>query len=132
MAKLFCTKSFLFPSLQRPLSLSLSQQIIISRFSNSNSNSYSYSPSELRKVTEWVQKFQIQDIPVDSFQISFARSRGPGGQNVNKGTRLFSLFCIFFLLLLSQSFFFFVVNTKVDFRLAFFLSLFFKEGGDLK
>lgn len=44
----------------------------------------SFSPKALQEASEWVAKFKIDDIPLDQFTVAFARSSGPGGQNVNK------------------------------------------------
>lgn len=38
------------------------------------------------EATHWQREFQLQHIPKDQISISFSRSSGPGGQNVNKGT----------------------------------------------
>ncbi|ORZ33389.1 hypothetical protein BCR44DRAFT_1371949, partial [Catenaria anguillulae PL171] len=32
----------------------------------------------------WIDNFKRSDIPDNSYELSFARSSGPGGQNVNK------------------------------------------------
>lgn len=37
------------------------------------------------EATKWQQSFNQQKIPKDNVTISFSRSSGPGGQNVNKG-----------------------------------------------
>ncbi|KAK9323572.1 hypothetical protein V1517DRAFT_319740 [Lipomyces orientalis] len=39
---------------------------------------------EISKARSWLNTFKVSDIPRDKFDISFARSSGPGGQNVNK------------------------------------------------
>ncbi|KAJ8100950.1 hypothetical protein POJ06DRAFT_84834 [Lipomyces tetrasporus] len=39
---------------------------------------------EISKARRWLNTFKVSDIPRDKFDISFARSSGPGGQNVNK------------------------------------------------
>ncbi|CAO3606960.1 unnamed protein product [Mucor hiemalis] len=36
------------------------------------------------EATHWQREFQLQHIPKDQISISFSRSSGPGGQNVNK------------------------------------------------
>ncbi|KAJ3395059.1 hypothetical protein HDU92_006259 [Lobulomyces angularis] len=51
-----------------------------------------FCPEEIKKVENFLSNFSKEKIPVNSFQVTFSRSSGPGGQNVNK------------------------VNTKVDMR----------------
>ncbi|KAI8817922.1 peptidyl-tRNA hydrolase domain protein [Fimicolochytrium jonesii] len=55
---------------------------------------YSTAKESEFNAQEWLSTFSRETIPRDQFEISFARSGGPGGQNVNK------------------------VNTKVDMRFA--------------
>ncbi len=38
----------------------------------------------LRAAKEWLTNFEISSIPKSSFTLTFSRSSGPGGQNVNK------------------------------------------------
>lgn len=40
--------------------------------------------AELSKARDWLSKFNINSIPRNICAISFSRSSGPGGQNVNK------------------------------------------------
>ncbi|EEA20758.1 hypothetical protein TMatcc_000747 [Talaromyces marneffei ATCC 18224] len=40
--------------------------------------------TELSKARDWLSKFTINSIPRNICAISFSRSSGPGGQNVNK------------------------------------------------
>lgn len=40
--------------------------------------------AELSKARNWLSKFNISSIPRNICAISFSRSSGPGGQNVNK------------------------------------------------
>ncbi|KAG0166140.1 Peptidyl-tRNA hydrolase ict1, mitochondrial [Apophysomyces sp. BC1015] len=54
---------------------------------------YSIKAWSLDEATQWLVKFNADKIPRDHVQITFSRSSGPGGQNVNK------------------------VNSKVDMRL---------------
>lgn len=46
---------------------------------------YASKPWTHAEATQWQREFQIQNIPKDHISISFSRSSGPGGQNVNKG-----------------------------------------------
>lgn len=39
---------------------------------------------EHREVRQWLETFTPQSIPVGEFDVRYSRSRGPGGQNVNK------------------------------------------------
>ncbi|KAK9359415.1 hypothetical protein V1504DRAFT_458141 [Lipomyces starkeyi] len=39
---------------------------------------------EITTARTWLSTFKVSDIPRDKFDISFSRSGGPGGQNVNK------------------------------------------------
>lgn len=39
---------------------------------------------EARKVKAWTENFTAKSIPVGDLEISYCRSSGPGGQNVNK------------------------------------------------
>ncbi|PVU86174.1 hypothetical protein BB559_006622 [Furculomyces boomerangus] len=41
-------------------------------------------PEEKQLITKWREKLNIDTINKDGFTFSFARSSGPGGQNVNK------------------------------------------------
>ncbi|EED20276.1 peptidyl-tRNA hydrolase domain protein [Talaromyces stipitatus ATCC 10500] len=43
-----------------------------------------WNESELSKAKDWLAKFDINSIPRNICSISFSRSSGPGGQNVNK------------------------------------------------
>lgn len=61
----------------RALGMKTSGLLILRRF-------YTTSPKELEKCRLWLSKLSPKDIPSDTFHISFARSSGPGGQNVNK------------------------------------------------
>ncbi|KAK9468331.1 hypothetical protein V1512DRAFT_185982, partial [Lipomyces arxii] len=42
------------------------------------------SPSEIDHARVWLTKFTVTDIPRHKFDVSYAHSSGPGGQNVNK------------------------------------------------
>ncbi|CAN6637857.1 hypothetical protein TRVA0_016S02146 [Trichomonascus vanleenenianus] len=43
-----------------------------------------YSPAELYECREWLATLDSRKLPRDAFSVSFSRSSGPGGQNVNK------------------------------------------------
>ncbi|KAK9235786.1 hypothetical protein V1525DRAFT_434357 [Lipomyces kononenkoae] len=43
-----------------------------------------FADEEITTARTWLNTFKVSDIPRDKFHISFARSGGPGGQNVNK------------------------------------------------
>ncbi|KAI0722453.1 RF-1 domain-containing protein [Fomitopsis betulina] len=49
--------------------------------------------SDNAKAREWIDQFQLNDIPQDIVQLSFSRSSGPGGQNVNKVNTKVTLRC---------------------------------------
>ena len=38
-----------------------------------------------KEATSWQHSFQWQNIPKEHVSVTFSRSSGPGGQNVNKG-----------------------------------------------
>lgn len=40
--------------------------------------------AELKAAREWLSKFDLDTIPRSICEVSFSRSSGPGGQNVNK------------------------------------------------
>ncbi|KAA8915458.1 hypothetical protein TRICI_002379 [Trichomonascus ciferrii] len=44
----------------------------------------SQSAKELENCRLWLSRLSPKTVPVDKFEVSFARSSGPGGQNVNK------------------------------------------------
>lgn len=44
----------------------------------------SQSSKELENCRLWLSRLSPKTVPVDRFEVSFARSSGPGGQNVNK------------------------------------------------
>lgn len=46
---------------------------------------YSTKPWSYQEATAWQKAFKQQDIPKEHISLSFNRSSGPGGQNVNKG-----------------------------------------------
>ena len=48
------------------------------------SSQISTNGSELAAARAWVDRLTIDAIPRDACEISYARSSGPGGQNVNK------------------------------------------------
>jgi hypothetical protein len=41
----------------------------------------------IRKSKRWLEEFTADKIPRREFEVSYARSSGPGGQNVNKGKK---------------------------------------------
>lgn len=45
-------------------------------------------PWNYKEATEWQKSFNQAHVPKDHVSISFSRSSGPGGQNVNKGMLL--------------------------------------------
>jgi hypothetical protein len=47
---------------------------------------YSTKPWSYQEATAWQKAFNQQAIPKEHVSISFSRSSGPGGQNVNKGS----------------------------------------------
>ncbi|EPT04103.1 hypothetical protein FOMPIDRAFT_45704 [Fomitopsis schrenkii] len=49
--------------------------------------------SDNAKAQEWIDQFLLYDIPRDVVQLSFSRSSGPGGQNVNKVNTKVTLRC---------------------------------------
>jgi hypothetical protein len=55
---------------------------------------YSTKPWSYLEATAWQKAFNQQDIPKEHVSISFSRSSGPGGQNVNKGLSVLLRKCI--------------------------------------
>lgn len=43
-----------------------------------------FSDKEIDNSKKWLENFKHDDIPKNLFEISYSRSSGPGGQNVNK------------------------------------------------
>lgn len=52
-------------------------------YASSTANT-SATDEELTKARTWLAKLDAETIPQNLFDISFSRSSGPGGQNVNK------------------------------------------------
>jgi peptidyl-tRNA hydrolase ICT1 len=59
---------------------------ITRRFASNKGTTQSgvWDESELSKARDWLSTFNINSIPRNICAISFSRSSGPGGQNVNK------------------------------------------------
>ncbi|KAF7335831.1 RF-PROK-I domain-containing protein [Mycena venus] len=51
------------------------------------------SPQDTALARTWIAQFRALDIPKSSVQLSFSRSSGPGGQNVNKVNTKVTLRC---------------------------------------
>ncbi|OCF32073.1 hypothetical protein I316_06229 [Kwoniella heveanensis BCC8398] len=45
------------------------------------------------EAREWVERFKVDDIPKDAYEVSRSRSSGPGGQHVNKTESKITLRC---------------------------------------
>jgi hypothetical protein len=52
--------------------------------SGSSSSSSEASPDELQAARKWLAQLHAETIPKSIGELSFSRSSGPGGQNVNK------------------------------------------------
>ncbi|KAG6914999.1 hypothetical protein DXG01_013952 [Tephrocybe rancida] len=50
-------------------------------------------PEETSEARAWISTFKTQEIPKASVELSFSRSSGPGGQNVNKVNTKATLKC---------------------------------------
>lgn len=48
------------------------------------SSQASENTAELSAARKWLDDLTIDALPKDAFELSYARSSGPGGQNVNK------------------------------------------------
>lgn len=68
----------------------------VARRSASNS-SRSGDSSDLELARQWLRSLTIHSIPRHLGQVSFSRSSGPGGQNVNKSVSTRKLFPFLFL-----------------------------------
>ena len=70
-------------------------------FSSRNPSANVYDENELRTAREWLTNLNAGSVPRHICQVSFSRSSGPGGQNVNKladtlpSTESFSFFRYF-------------------------------------
>ncbi|GJE85559.1 hypothetical protein PsYK624_016380 [Phanerochaete sordida] len=51
------------------------------------------SPEDNERARAWIERFKTQSIPRESVELSFSRSSGPGGQNVNKVNTKATLRC---------------------------------------
>ncbi|KAJ7760620.1 RF-1 domain-containing protein [Mycena maculata] len=51
-------------------------------------------PEENALARTWIERFRASEIPKGSVQLSFSRSSGPGGQNVNKVNTKATLRCL--------------------------------------
>ncbi|KAF2129884.1 peptidyl-tRNA hydrolase domain-containing protein [Dothidotthia symphoricarpi CBS 119687] len=66
-------------------SITKSPSAVQCRYSSARSNLSSASDEELQIARSWLAKLHADAIPLKSIgQLSFSRSSGPGGQNVNK------------------------------------------------
>jgi len=61
---------------------SLAKMAFLARFLSTATKAWSR--EQLEDVASWAQTFTSSQIPKGRMEISFNRSRGPGGQNVNK------------------------------------------------
>ena len=43
-----------------------------------------YTAAEQKEARVWLSKFEVENIPKKLCEVTFSRSSGPGGQNVNK------------------------------------------------
>lgn len=65
------------------------------RFASSANPRSKSADSDVELARQWLKSFDSRTIPRHLGQISFSRSSGPGGQNVNKSVHLRSpsLYC---------------------------------------
>jgi len=54
------------------------------RFAHTVASKVKAEEAEQEEVARWLPSFSKESIPSRTFQVHFARSSGPGGQNVNK------------------------------------------------
>ena len=63
----------------------LTKRVYLPRFLSTKPNpSENFSEQDQSDAREWLSKFTIETIPRRLGQLTFSRSSGPGGQNVNK------------------------------------------------
>ncbi|KAN0061461.1 hypothetical protein ACQY0O_006308 [Thecaphora frezii] len=75
-----------FSRIARPLALAATPRVASAFFSSSATLRAvrEYDADEMRARRDWIARFSATKLQRHDFDVSFARSSGPGGQNVNK------------------------------------------------
>ena len=79
-------RAYAFP-VARPLAISGAHQAAVRSFASRRLaalNAGEPDEEELKAAREWLAKLHSKSIPRHICEVSFSRSSGPGGQNVNK------------------------------------------------
>src|SRR4051812_11404503 len=77
------------PVLQNAFSITRSPPAVQRAFSSARDRTSSASDEELQAARSWLAKLRAEAIPLKNIgELSFSRSSGPGGQNVNKYDKL--------------------------------------------
>lgn len=83
ISRLILVRPYLLP-LRFPAAISIRHYANLDKKNPTRKKAFKVLDDELKMLHLWISRLTVDSMPKDLCQVSFSRSSGPGGQNVNK------------------------------------------------